>query len=125
MGERSSALAYRRSQAEVDRVYQLTLLACMDRKEMVRLVGGGSLDAADWTMGVSKVGPVSGRQIAPPSVLDVQMEYLTACAAKSAAEDEDTFVYTTGVVDWLGFLVDPGQDTPWWEFLPQVATAES
>jgi hypothetical protein len=103
-----------RSRAEVAELYLLAVHCAGHVDEQVRVLAGGTLAAASWVMGWVEEAPWTRRRIHGPSLREVQTEYLAALEARQGAATRIEYANDTGVVDLLGFLVDPGQEPPWW-----------
>jgi hypothetical protein len=102
--------------SEVADLYLLAVGYAGHTSEEVRVLAGGTMAAASWVMGWVEDAPWTRRRIRGPSLREVQSEYLAALQARQGAVTRVEFANDTGVVDLLGFVVDPGQDPPRWTF---------
>jgi hypothetical protein len=112
-----------RSRSEVAAVYRRALVCAGHPEETIRVLAGGTMAAASWALGSTDRAPRTHRRIRGPSVADLRVEYLAALEGRSSAPDRIAYANDTGVVDVLGFLVDPEQDPPWWQCSPEDAAA--
>jgi hypothetical protein len=104
-------------------VHRRALVCAGHPKETIRVLAGGTMAAASWALGSTDRAPLTRRRIRGPSLVDLEVEYRAALEARSGAPDRNAYANDTGVVDLLGFLVDPGQDPPWWQCSPEDAAA--